>query len=61
MLTLTGKLTEANTLFTDWISEKIVFSASSISVALVAVKYLPPPARAILCSSLVASVSCLAL
>ncbi|MNF12787.1 hypothetical protein D3C80_2144020 [compost metagenome] len=53
MFTLTGRLTEANTLLTAWISEKILFSAASISLALVAEKYLPPPTWAVLFSSLV--------
>ena len=49
----TGSEAAANTLLTDWISEKIVFSALTMAVppeALVVAKYLPLPLTAMLCS-----------
>ncbi|MNN56157.1 hypothetical protein D3C81_1710730 [compost metagenome] len=54
MFTLTGRLTEANTLLTDWISEKIAVSALAISLPLlVTSKYLPLLTLAALLSSAV--------
>ena len=40
----TGSVVAANTLLTDWTSEKIVLSAFSMADRLVARKYLPCPA-----------------
>ena len=54
--TLTGRVVEANTLFTAWTSVKIVFSAFlswSVPVMSVMAKYLPLPLVAMLCSSAV--------
>ncbi|MDT4872798.1 hypothetical protein FQZ97_1080040 [compost metagenome] len=54
VFTLTGRLTEANTLLVAWISEKMAFSASAIWLpSLVTSKYLPLLTLAMLRSSAV--------
>jgi hypothetical protein len=44
----TGRLVDANVVFTAWISMMIWRSASRIACSFFAAKYLPPPALAML-------------
>src|SRR6185436_296424 len=53
VFTLTGSDADTNTLLTAWTSFRMVRSASTMSAALVAAKYLPPPTLAALFISLI--------